>query len=88
MSILSDLLKLKEMAKKSHYQGDDQARPCATEWFDNPGECNCGADEHNNEVDALYIKITKAIEIFNKQSFSNIEDRSDQITFDDEWNDD
>jgi len=54
--------KLAKLARKSHYS-------CADAWYscpldedgcanENSGiECNCGADEHNKEVDAIVLEI-------------------------------
>jgi hypothetical protein len=62
---LGELLKLKSLAMRSHYSCEDRwyscpksADGCSND--DEGDECNCGADKHNAEVDALFQEMLSA----------------------------
>jgi hypothetical protein len=56
---------LYEKAIREHYVCEDYFYSCpmAEEptWADKPKECDCGAEQHNKEVEDLYIKILTLI---------------------------
>jgi hypothetical protein len=68
--INTSICKLYELTKRSHYV-------CEDKWYNCPkssggshndalgDECNCGADEHNAEVD----EIMKSISKFNRDNY-------------------
>ena len=55
--------KLAGLARMSHYGCDDRWYSCpkhddgTANEFKTPGECDCGADEHNAKVDALAARL-------------------------------
>ncbi len=63
MVLVEELTKL---AKRNHYYCEDTWYSCpkAEDGCANEGagdECNCGADEHNAEVAAAYVKLVDAL---------------------------
>lgn len=62
-----DLKRLKELAIKSHYECEDgfYACPKSESYYsvsDTPKtECDCGADEHNAEVEKVFEELDKFV---------------------------
>lgn len=60
------ILELKESARREHYYCEDSwyscpksEKGCGNDYEDK--ECNCGADKHNQQVEALYQAITEKL---------------------------
>jgi len=61
-ALSAGLERLSKLAKRGHYYCEDAWYSCpkAEDGCANEGagdECNCGADEHNAEVDALMVML-------------------------------
>ncbi len=63
--MISDILKLMELAKRKHTWCEDSwySCPLAEDGCSNDAwpkdKCNCGADEHNTEVEEIGRKLQK-----------------------------
>lgn len=65
-SLLTDLLNLRSLAIQQHYYCEDcwytcpeHEEGCCDDM--KPKKCDCGANKHNEEVEALYKKIIEQI---------------------------
>lgn len=70
MSIISDLLELKELAKKSH-ESNENIFSCMIRA---DGVCVCDLTKHNDKVDELFSNVIEQIQIIVKRRITPEED--------------